>query len=499
MKNLKLLFIVAALFFLNSCEELSIEDSNNPTEDQLFMTTDFTQISNSYSQLYHDWFIATHQYDGQALGLWIMADAGTSSWGGLYSYFAGIEPAIVFDNSEESPHYSKYYHCYKSLHNILNLSNKLIKISIANNDIVYEDTKQNEMLSAYGYFMQGITLGYLGLLYEKGFVITETTNISRNIETSGYKELINQALISLDKAIAICNVESFTIPASWIPLEITLDETAFGQLVNSYAARILSYSPRNATENENLDWERIYTYASNGIDYDFSPIADDIGWYSLYHTYANYGGFGWADMRIAHMMDPDMPARWPGENGNDGYDYLPEPKNDPADAYDNRIITDFEYLSHCDLNPGRGSYFFSCYRFSRYDDYLSTWVGPMPEMYKAENDLLIAEAALMIEKYIEAANIINSGTRVTRGGLPPISQDPAEIEDAIFHERNIELFCSGMGVEYFTMRKADRLQYGTILHFPIPASELTIMDIENYTFGPEVGSPGVDYSIGGWD
>lgn len=494
--SLNLLFIVFALFFLNSCEDLDIEDSNNPSDNQVLLTYDFNQISLTYSSLYNDWFMITHNFDGPALNLWIMADAGTSSWGGLYANFAGIEPAIVFDNTAENTYYTKYYGFYKTLHQILNSANNLIKLASTDNEITYDDLRQNEMLRAYGYFMQGISLGYLGLIYDQGFIITETTDVTEDIEISNYNELISEALNSLDTTIKICDQNAFTIPEEWIPLEITLNETTFGQLANSFAARILSYSPRNSTENENLNWQRIYDYASNGIDYDFSPIADDIYWYSSYHNYACYIGFGWVDMRIINMMDPDMPSRWPIE---DGYDLIPEPKDNTTDAFDNRIVTDFSYLSSCSMNPDRGLYFFSCYRFSRYDEYLSTQVGTMPEMYKAENDLLLAEAALMTEKYSEAANIINTGTRVTRGGLSSISEDPTEIEDAIFHERNIELFCSGIGIEFFCMRKADKLQNGTILHFPIPGAELTLLDLDYYTFGPEVGTAGEDYSIGGWD
>jgi len=49
------------------------------------------------------------------------------------------------------------------------------------------------------------------------------------------------------------------------------------------------------------------------------------------------------------------------------------------------------------------------------------------------------------------------------------------------------------------MRKENKLQPGTILHFPIPGSQLDVMQMEYYTFGPGLGTAGVDYSNGGWD
>ena len=97
-----------------------------------------------------------------------------------------------------------------------------------------------------------------------------------------------------------------------------------------------------------------------------------------------------------------------------------------------------------------------------------------------------------------AADIINTGTRVTRGGLATIGATESEIADAIFHERNIELFCTGVGVEFFTMRKADKLQPGTPLHLPIPGQQLDVNRLDYYTFGKDQGVAGQDYSNGGW-
>jgi hypothetical protein len=124
----------------------------------------------------------------------------------------------------------------------------------------------------------------------------------------------------------------------------------------------------------------------------------------------------------------------------------------------------------------------------------------MPVFYKAENDLLKAEALSKKASpdLAGAAAIINAGTRVTRGALAPIATTANLIESAIFYERNIELFCSGMGIEFFTMRKADKLQPGTPLHLPIPGQQLEVNLMEYYTFGGDVGVAGTDFSNGGW-
>jgi hypothetical protein len=48
------------------------------------------------------------------------------------------------------------------------------------------------------------------------------------------------------------------------------------------------------------------------------------------------------------------------------------------------------------------------------------------------------------------------------------------------------------------MRKADKLQPGTPLHLPIPGQQLEVNLMDYYTFGPDEGTAGQDYSNGGW-
>ncbi len=294
---------------------------------------------------------------------------------------------------------------------------------------------------------------------------------------------------------------SFSITSEWLPGE-TWSSDEFGQLANPFAARLLVYSSRNKLDDNQTDWSEVYSYAANGIKKDFAPLADDDNWHSYYHAYANYFGFTQTDMYVVNIMDPAMPARWVDA---DTWDVLPEPVSSHKDGVDDRIFTDFQYLSSCPFRPERGYYHFSCYRYSRLDHYLTTWTEPMPEFRKAENDYLLAEAAAHTGKLQEAADIINESPRVTRGGLTPVPADQDSIFDAIHHERMVELMSSGMGIQFFQMRKENKLQPGSPLHYPIPGSQLEIMQTEYYTFGGTEGEsggvegiPGIDFSTGGW-
>ena len=74
-----------------------------------------------------------------------------------------------------------------------------------------------------------------------------------------------------------------------------MTNTKLGELANTVAAALLSYSPRNKTRNDAVNWAKVGGYANKGLTYDFAPVMDDISWYNLYDTYANYGGWGQSD------------------------------------------------------------------------------------------------------------------------------------------------------------------------------------------------------------
>jgi len=196
------------------------------------------------------------------------------------------------------------------------------------------------------------------------------------------------------------------------------------------------------------------------------------------------------------MMDPNMPDYFPSSGS-----FNDLPNDGLATSEDARLLSDFEYLTTCPYRPERGYYHFSSYRYSRLDQYLATWKEPMPEMRKAENDLMLAEAELMLGNTTAAINIINAGTRVSRGTLPPLdgSVTDAQIEETIMYERTIELFITSCGMPFFDMRRKDMLQEGTPLHFPIPGEQLEIMMMPYYTFGGVSNADGINTSNGGWN
>ncbi|MBK8088726.1 MAG: hypothetical protein IPK31_12705 [Chitinophagaceae bacterium] len=244
-------------------------------------------------------------------------------------------------------------------------------------------------------------------------------------------------------------------------------------MCNTAAARILSYVPRNKTELAAVDWAKVKTYADNGITSDWKIVMDGTStWYFEGGDYLTYPGWGRTDMYVVNMMDPTQPKHW------DDVASFPHP---PASTspIDNRLNTDFEYLASNDFLAARGYYHFSNYRNSRYDAIYVAAIGEKAEVMKAENDMLKAEARAYTGDLAGAAAIINAGTRVTRGGMAPVAANLVDIVAAIHHERHVELYTTGMGVQFFEMRKLNLLQKGTPLHFPIPAKILELFRLSS--------------------
>ena len=447
------------------------------------------------NQAFRIWFNAT-QYHSPAMAMGFMADQFTTDRPWLGSDVSS-EPREVFSNSRLNNTERYIYRYWNQLYDVVFIVNDALKQIEAGTD-VGTGGEHNEMVKAWCYFIQGITHGYLGLVFDQAFIIDETTDTS-NLVLKPYSDVINAATGYLDKAISIANSNTFTLPDGWIN-GYFYSNLELAKLASSFAARLLIYSPRNVW-NETVDWTRVLNYANNGITKDFSPLltsSSDNRWQDYY---VRYGSAFWynifVDHRIIHLMDPNYPGKWPV----DGVTWSTPDGQDPGQATssDARLLSDFEYQESSPFDPDMGYYRFSHYWHKRYQNIYS---GYKPNFLLAENDLIRAEANLKLGNSSSAMDILNAGSWVTRGGLTALaSASDEEISNAIFYERDIELILSGMGIGYFDMRRRDLLQRGTLLHFPVPAEILEENNMDVYTYGGENNADGINTALGwnSWD
>ena len=492
----KYIFLINVLFFStllilpSSChKDLEVENPNNPDREKAY--SDPADVMNIASDGFFNWFMTMNSSLSPRIAMWVAADQGTCSWLNSGMYDLSYEPRKPFNNDVSYTYANIFSRYYSDMYGTLNTMNQVLKKANEGMKFGYNgsDTK---MVKAYSYFIQGITLGYLGLVYDKAMIVTENTVDPEASTFQPYSEVIDSAIVRLQKSIAISDKAHFKIPDTWINGK-EYDEDELIELANSFMARFLVYKARNKQQNSETDWAKVLEYANNGIKNPLVVHMDNTKWYCYYKHYTT-SREGWAriDCRIINLMDPTYPSRFP-ETGI----------NPPAASSDDeRLGLYFSFTSSNNMKPERGYVHYSNYEFSRYTyDSADKNGGDVEPFTLAENDLIKAEANAMLGNLDEAISIINAGTRTTVGKIAPLpaSATKEEVLEAIFYERDIELIQTGFGIAFFDMRRRDFLQEGTLLHFPVPGRELSILSEPIYSFGGVSNADGVNTSNGGWD
>lgn len=492
--NKFLLVTFATAGLLTGCEDLDVVNENDPNFSQVVSSPE--DVETVAGSLYNTIFEGEHLASGVEPMLATAADHVTCSWGNFAMRDMSFEPrnnawnnAPTYSNQGYNKYsYDKWYSAIGSATDVMTAINGGMVI-------ITNGVDNTTRTKAFAKFAFGLAYGNLALVYDKAHVVDDVKSAEGTLEAAlPYEEVAAAAIAYLEEALELSNT-TFTIPSGWLGTANDVSNVDFKKIINTSAARILAYLPRNTAELNEVDWAKVQAYADAGITADWNVIMDGyVRWYFEAGDYLTFTGWGRTDMYVVHLMEPSLPQHW------DDVASFPHPA-EPADPLDNRLETDFNYLSSNDFRPDRGYYHYSCYRGSRYDEVYVAGVGPKPTVMLAENDMLRAEARARkaAPDLAGAAAIINAGTRVTRGGLAPVAANLTAIVDAIHHERHVEMFTTGMGLQFFEMRKLDLLQEGTPLHLPIPGQTLQLFGLSDYyTFGTVARADGVGTSNGGW-
>ncbi|RLD47020.1 MAG: hypothetical protein DRI86_01565 [Bacteroidetes bacterium] len=491
MKNKILYMFILTLLAVSCTKDLEVENNTDPSIENIY--GDPEAVYGVTSSMFFNWYMRaqTHSWS-PAMAMMTMADQGTSSWMNSGMFDLSSEPRAELDNSQSYQYQYIFEHYYKELYNVLNTSNDVLTVIEGGMEIgdldangIGEDTK---MVEAMSYFAQGVSLGYLGLNYDQAYIITNTTADPASETPKNYSEVIDAAIVSLQKAADIATANNFIIPDDWINGK-DYSNNEFAQIAYSYMARLLAYSPRNASQNNSTNWSQVIQYVDKGISSDLEIYLDNVNWKNwVYHYTYERKNWVMVDARIINLLDNNYPERITNST-------------DPgvATSADARLASDFTKESVCNFKPERGYYHFSYYLYTRLD-YTFSNPADFPEIYVNELELLKAEAYVHLGQLSQAITILNNSSRSSRGGLPALSSSATqeEVLDAIFYERDLEFFVAGFGIGFYDMRRRDMLQKGSLLHFPIPSKELNVVGIPIYTFGGEANADGIGTSNGGW-
>ena len=496
----------AILLVAFSCESLDTVNNNNPNRNAVISSGDdlFSVLETGYTA----WWEGIHG-EVPVMAISVAADAYGLSWDDFGARRMGEEPRKAYNNSaSENGDYKNivdkpWYGCLSAVTSANDI------ILAMNNGVGIDDGgPQDASLLAAAHMLRGLSWGYLGLIFDQALIVDEQTNLEEKVTFSPYSDLIEMAASELEEAITLSEPlgDAFIHPFF---NGLVLNNDQFGKLCHSYAARFLTQWPRTKLESSQVNWTRVLNHTEYGLDFNFAPEANGEKWVSYQkYAFAETGeGPFWArvDQRIIASMDTEQPARYPQTIA-----LAEDPlANTRAQSPDARLETDFVYSENHSFPSDRGEWHYSHYRHNRnvtepgFAGNGSS--GPMPVFLATDNDLLQIEALLNLGRVIEAINLLNSGTRVTRGQLSSISPGANSriVESAIRYERAIELMSTApMGMWFDRRRSADRvesmevdalggLQSGTPAHLPVPAEELSIHGLPAYNFGGESDPEGI--------
>lgn len=470
----------ALVLGVTACQDLTVPNAESPDKARAISNGD--DVKALINSSFNTWFRA-NQHTEPTLALAVMADNLTASFGNFGMRFNSNEPArIAYNNNASAANdapvayqpYSRNYLALGQANDAMGAIRRGVNIGTASTVESYK---------AFGFLVQGSTLGNIGLLFDKAFIVDELTNPD-TITLRPYAAVSAAAMAKFDSSIATATGKTWKIDATVTP-GMTFTADTLRRIASTMAARQLVFTARNAAQNTATNWAKVLQYAENGISTGAAPFnvtltGDGILWYDYLKLYGDRPAWIRVDLRVINMMvDSTSVDRWTSETA----------PAFPDTTRDHRLTTDFEYHTSIPYQVARGIYHFSNWSHKRYRyhafDTPTAATGPMPIILAAENDLLIAEALIRTGgDRNRAATLINK-THVTRGGKAPATaaMTDAQLLKKIMYERDVELMNTGGGQAFYDRRRVDGLQPQTPRHLPLPALELETLGLPIYTFG----------------
>lgn len=489
---------------LAGCQDLAVENPNEP--DRGRATQQPLSVESFVSSAFRTWWPSVHD-DYPIWALSTMADEVTSGFADFGQLEVSTLPRAAWNNSpvnsradvNEDP-------WFELLSTISAVNDALIAID---SGLVIVDASRTARAQATAKFIQGISHGYLGLYFDKSYIVDEKLALD-TVTTPvfhPYPDVIQAAITQLDATIAISQANTFTLPVDNFLFQ-QMDQDGLARLANSFAARFMAYSARTRAERDAVNWGQVLARIDAGITEDFAPVGQpDILWDDWKRLLAR--------VRTAtRPSDFGRPSYWvlgPADATGQFQDWVDTPPADRAafqmNTTDRRIQGAggpaepglyFGYNLNNIFQVARGTYRYSHYYFHRYGTGESWQVGPLASMLVSEMDLLKAEALIRLDRAAEAVPLINK-TRVANGQLPPVTVDgppdeascvPKKLDgtcgslwDALRYEKNVEGYGVNGATAFFDARGWQTLVENSFLHLPVPGSELGTLRLPNYTFG----------------
>jgi len=522
------------------CLDLKITNPNEPDSERAL--SDAGDVGALISASFYTWFKGSYggdndKYDNTP-GFFLSNQAfqHTPPWANMGMEQYGRLPRIGIVNHRSDTVYPNigwlWVHCYRALSALADGLEALDDPQLAAEMGPAEVTRYR----AYGRFVQGLAHASVALLYARGFVLDETTDLEQPQELVDYPALMEKALAYFDEAIAIAASASFQIDFDWMRSD--LDSQGLVRLAHSYKARFRAQVARTPEEREAVDWNAVLSDIESGIQDTHTMHMDwNAGWYNMFLDYASwynwtqlgYFMYGMADQsgNVAEWLA--LPMEEKAHNLPDGRPVLivtPDLRFPQGASVEEQRANEGLYFRIAEAyeeggslsswkKEERGTWRWSWYKpgYGRGLDYYVLEVLDQPELTLAEMRLLKAEGLYRKGDLAGAASIVNE-TR-TAAGLSPTDASGTNTEcvprlpdgscgdlwEMLKWEKRLETVWTGLAGAnwFFDGRGWGDLWKDTPLQLPVPCQELELLQMTpcNSFGGPggTMGSPGSTYNF----
>jgi hypothetical protein len=528
------------LFGAAACADLDVTNPNEADRGKAIRTPLDVQslVSGSFAQWYAS---AHHATNGPSMLLSAQAFQHSSSAAnfGMLSY-----PALPRFQTQNTVTHQDYVNIagawngnYRALAAIADGLRAINSDTVVRAGLGADNVRR---VRAFGKFVQGLAHANIAVLYDRGYRVDETVT---TIDEGGQavllgepltsQALMTQAIAYMDQAIAQATGQTWTIPESWMSVNVSAANLV--RLANSFKAEYRAANARTPQQRAAVNWAQVIADINAGITGTFNVNQSYIynnwlgGQYNTLYinaptfTSMNYMIHGMADQsgHYQNWLARSIPERHPNQAGTPptGVDpfiiITPDlrfPQGATFAAQANNDGTKFFYLgSSLWSQPGRGTWRWSYYAPQEVgNDYPLT---ASPLINKPEMDLLKAEAHYRLGQLPEAVAIIN--TYRTAAGLnatdvaglntscvPKLPNGTCgNLLEMLKWEKRLETFLMGpyMSGWFFDSRGWGDLYEGTELEFPIPEQEYVILGLgAPYNFGGPGGQSSAPESNYHW-
>jgi hypothetical protein len=514
-----------AIGLLAGCADLDVTNENNPDRDKSLVEPDALEglIAGSFRTFYNT-FYRNGSSNSISVGMHTLVATALGEEFTTTNYTDGrcnptvelaIEPRQAINNDPVTCAHDWQELTFEEMYKVLSNANDVLKaVKDRKIAIVIDGVDYTARDVAFSKFWQGMGLGVLGAMFDRAWIVDETTpqeaidDPRGRIELSAHPAVLTAAVARLEEAATLAlAAPAFTIPGAWMLSTMDMDNAGLARLARSMAARFMVIGARTPAERAAVNWQKVIQLVDGGLtaDYTFN-MASPLGSSNTYLAYAiasSGAPRSYADINLIGESDVSGQYQaWYAKPANQREKF-------PITTPDRRITgasgptaqgAYFIYRATDPFDRAFGSYHGSFYQWRRIT---ATNTGNWPTISLTELNLYKAEALARTGNGAGAAALANLRRKaigqlpdLTAAGVPDAlncvprtaAGNCGTLLDAIRYERQIEL--AGTFGDYMWMdrRGWGTLPKGTPLHLPIPGEQLEILGIDRYSFGG--GLPG---------